>query len=108
MGHSVGRYKGETLVIETSAIPSNLAPWGFGFIPFPFDGKHSDQLRAVEVYTRSADGNRLLLSATLEDPWALREPVVLKKVWSWAPDQEISPYEDCERPTEFSRGVSEQ
>jgi hypothetical protein len=45
------------------------------------------------------------LSATLEDPWALRDPVVLKKVWSFAPDQVISPYEDCERPSEFSRGV---
>ena len=108
MGHSVGRYEGEALVIETSAIPANLAPWGFGFIPFPFDGKHSDQLRAVEVYTRSTDGDRLLLTATLEDSWALREPIVLKKVWAWAPDQEISPYEDCERPTEFSRGVREQ
>jgi hypothetical protein len=105
MGYSIGRYEGEALIIETSAIDANLAPWGYGFIPFPFDGKHSDQLRAVERYTRSAEGDRLLLSATLEDPWALREPVVLKKVWSFAPDQVISPYEDCERPSEFSRGV---
>lgn len=108
MGHSVGRYEGSTLVIETTHIAANLAPWGPGFIPFPFDGRHSDQLTAVERYTRSADGERLLLDVALEDPWALREPVTLKKVWAWAPDQEIAPYDQCERPTEFSRGVSQQ
>ena len=108
MGHSVARYEGDALVIDTSGISANLAPWGPGFVPHPFDGKHSEQLRVVERYTRSEEGDRLLLSATMEDPWALREPVVLKKVWSWAPDQEIFPYEDCERPTEFTRGTNQQ
>jgi hypothetical protein len=107
MGYSVGRYEGGTLVIETTQIAANLAPWGPGFIPFPFDGRHSDGLEAIERYTRSADGERLLLDVTLEDPWALREPVTLKKVWEWAPEQEIAPYDQCERPTEFSRGVSQ-
>jgi hypothetical protein len=107
MGYSVGRYEGDTLVVETTHIAANLAPWGPGFIPFPFDGRHSDQLKAVERYTRSVDGERLLLDVTLEDPWALREPVTLKKVWGWAPEQEIAPYDQCERPTEFSRGVSQ-
>jgi len=107
MGYSVGRYEDGALVIETSRISANLGPWGHGFpVLEAFDGMHSDQLRAVERYTRSADGERLLLSVTLEDPWALREAAVLKKVWAWAPDQEISPYENCERPTEFSRGVT--
>ena len=107
MGHSVGRYEGDALVVETSGVPAGLAPWGAGFpLPlFPFDGKHSDQLRVRERYTRSVDGERLLMTATLEDPWALREPLELKKVWGWAPDQEISPYEDCEKPTEFTRGT---
>lgn len=108
MGYSVGRYEGDALVIETTHIAANFAPWGFGFpIPFPFDGRHSDQLRAVERYTRAEDGERLLMSVTLEDPWALREPVTLKKVWGWAPDQVIAPYEDCERPTEFRRSGSQ-
>lgn len=107
MGYAVGRYEGDTLVIETTHIAANLAPWGPGFIPFPFDGRHSDQLKAVERYTRSVDGERLLLDVTLEDPWALREPVTLKKVWAWAPEQEIAPYDQCKRPTEFSRGVGQ-
>jgi hypothetical protein len=108
MGYSVGRYEAGTLVVETTHIAANLAPWGLGFpVPLPFDGRHSDQLSAVERYTRSDDGERLLLSVTLEDPWALREPVTLKKVWAWAPAQEIAPYDSCEPPTEFSRGVSQ-
>jgi hypothetical protein len=41
----------------------------------------------------------------MQDPWGLTEPLRLKKVWSWAPDQEIFPYENCEPPTEFTRGV---
>jgi hypothetical protein len=111
MGSSVGRYDGDELVIVTSRITANLAPWGAGFptgTVLPFDGRHSDELRVVERYTRSADGERLLLTATLEDPWALREPLVLKKVWGAAPDQEISPYESCEPPTEFKRGTQKQ
>ena len=94
LGHSVGHWEGETLVIETSGIGANRTSWL---------GEHSDQLRVVERYTRSQDRDTLLLTATMEDPSSLREPVVIKKIWRWAPGQEITPYEDCERPTEFSR-----
>ena len=94
MGYSVGRWEGETLVIETSGIRANITSWR---------GEHSDQLRVVERYTRSQDGSTLLLTATMEDPWSLREPVMIKKIWRWAPGQQITPYEDCERPTEFRR-----
>jgi hypothetical protein len=108
MGYSVGRYEGDTLVIETTGLAANLAPWGAGFFSIPpFDGRHSDELTAVERYTRSDNGQRLVLYVTLADPWALMEPVTLKKIWHFAPDQEIAPYVDCERPTEFSRGVSQ-
>jgi hypothetical protein len=107
MGYSTGHYDGDALVIVTSHLKPNLASWGLGLpVPVAFDGRHSDQLRVEERYTRSPDGNRLLLTATLEDQWALREPVVLKKVWGWAPDQKIAPYESCEKPTEFTRGTS--
>ena len=96
MGHSVGRWEGETLVIETSGIGANRTSWM---------SEHSDQLRVVERYTRSKDGDTLLLTATMEDPVSLREPVVIKKIWHWAPQQQIAPYVNCERPTEFKRGV---
>ena len=85
LGFSIGRFEGDDLVIETTGIRENITSWW---------AKHSDQLRVTERYSR--DGDRLLLTATMEDPWGLRQPLELKKVWSWAPDQEISPYANCE------------
>jgi hypothetical protein len=101
MGYSVGRWDGETLVVETSGIAANIASWP----DLSATARHSDQLRVVERYTRSKDGNTLQLTATMEDPWSLGEPVVFKKIWRWAPDSKITPYKNCERPTEFKRGV---
>ncbi len=95
MGFSVGRYEGDALVIETSGISANLTS---------YSSDHSDRLRVIEHYTRSTDGKRLSLSATLEDPVSLRQPIVVKKVWSWAPKSAIAPYKDCQRPSEFSTG----
>jgi hypothetical protein len=76
MGHSVARYERDALVIETTGIAPNRTS---------FRTEHSTRMRMTERYTRSADGQRLFLSATLADPVMLREPVVLKKIWSWAP-----------------------
>jgi len=101
LGYSVGRWEGETLVVETSGIAANRAMWP----DFNATAQHSDQLKVVERYTRSKDVNTLLLAATIEDPWSLREPLVIKKIWRWAPEQKIAPYKNCERPTEFKRGV---
>ena len=84
MGYSVGHYEGGTLVIETSHIRANITQWW---------SKHSDQLRITERYVR--DGDRLLMTAIMEDPWGLREPIEIKKAWGWAPDQKIYPYVDC-------------
>ncbi|HEY5618295.1 MAG TPA: hypothetical protein VIK60_10135 [Vicinamibacterales bacterium] len=101
MGHSVGHWDGETLVVETSAVAANII-----MLPdLSAMGEHSDQLRVVERYSRSKDGDTLLLTATLEDSPSLRDPLVLKKIWRWAPKQQITPYENCERPTEFKKGV---
>jgi hypothetical protein len=98
LGHSVGRFDGETLVVETSGVTAGITWW---------DAKHGDQLRVVERFTRSEDGNALNLTATLEDPWSLREPVVARKIWRWAPDQKITPYDSCEPATEFKKGTRE-
>jgi len=97
MGYSVGRYEGDALVVETSAVTANLA----GIFPAWFH--HGNQLRAVERYTRSADGSRLELTATLEDPQSLRQPLQFRKAWGWAPEEQIFPYTNCERPTEIKK-----
>jgi hypothetical protein len=94
LGYSVGHWDRDALVIETSQIAANLAVWTDGNLV-----RHSDQLRIVERYTRSADGKGLNLTATIEDPWSLREPLVFKKMWRWAPESRIDAYKDCEIPT---------
>ena len=89
LGYSVGHYEGDSLVVETSRVTANdgtLAVW---------DARYSDQLTAVERYRRPSP-ERLELAATISDPWGLREPIELRKVWSYAPDQKISPYDSCE------------
>ena len=102
MGFSVGRWDGDTLVVETSGIAPAIAGWPQ---VLAFSSLHSDQLRITERYVRSTDGKALMLTVTAEDPWSLREPIVLKKIWRWAPESKIAPYKDCQRPTEFSKGV---
>src|ERR1041385_4914719 len=77
MGYSVGHWERDSLVVETSRIEPNISMWA----GLEHQARHSDQLRILERYTRSGDGKVLQLTATLEDPGSLREPLVLKKMW---------------------------
>ena len=95
LGFSVGRWEGDTLVVETSGVAASQTIWW---------SKHSEQLRVVERFTRSADGATLNRVATLEDPWSLREPLTIKRNWRWAPTSEITPYVDCEPPIAVKKG----
>jgi hypothetical protein len=88
MGYSVGHWEDDTLVVETSHIAANIVMW----TDLDHQARHSDQLRILERYSRSDDGKVLQLTATLEDPGSLREPVVLKKMWRWAPESHIARY----------------
>lgn len=90
MGRSLGRFEGNTLVIETTRISPNWTR---------YLTRHSEQLRIVERYNVSNDGKLLTLTATLQDPVSLREPLVFKKMWTWAPKAVIAPYTNCELPT---------
>ena len=89
LGFSVGHYEGDTLVVETVGVTANHSNTGFG---------HSAELTATERFTRSGDGNRLEVEATLRDPQTLREPLTMARAWAWAPTEEIYPYEDCVIP----------
>jgi hypothetical protein len=68
-GHSVGRWEGDTLVIESVGITPEtwLARGGFF---------HSDQMKVFERFTRK--GDQLLYEATVEDPQVLLQPWKLK------------------------------
>ena len=69
-GDSIGRWEGDTLVVETTNInPTQLAQMGgFG----PYRGA-SDQLKVTERFTRTGP-DVLLYKFTMEDPSALTAP----------------------------------
>ena len=70
VGHSIGRWAGDTLVVDTVGFNDK----------FWFDRRgtpHTEQLHIIERYTRPNYGT-LALEATLEDPGALSHPVNLK------------------------------
>lgn len=84
LGHSVGRWEGDTLVVDTTGIS------------YPhFDKTGIPQTEAVEYEERfsvSADGSRLNYTATVIDPATFTEPVELTKTWVWRPGEEVKPY----------------
>jgi hypothetical protein len=66
MGHSRGRWEGETLVIDvTSQVPDTWLDSSGNF--------HSDKLRVVERFTAQSP-NHLLYEVTLEDPAVYTRP----------------------------------
>lgn len=91
LGYSVGHYEDDTLVVETIGVTADHSNARF---------EHTDQLTAVERYTPSGDGNRLDLEVTFRDPPTLSKPLVMARAWTWAPNEEIYPYEDCVLPGE--------
>jgi hypothetical protein len=73
MGHSIGRWEGETLVVEvTSQVPDTWLDSAGNF--------HSEALRVEERYT-PAGRDVLMYEATIEDPnvftrpWTIRLPL---------------------------------
>src|SRR6185369_3670139 len=105
LGYSVGHWEGDTLVVESAGIQGNIVNLSAGPGGDDTATMHSDQLRTAERFTRSPDGKTLLLTATLEDPATFREPIVVKKMWAWAPVQKIGPYDSCEKPSEAAKGA---
>lgn len=82
-GHSVGRFDGGDLVIESVGIlPAD-------FYPHLGGGGHSDQASIVERYTQSENGERLDMTVTITDPIMLTEPLVFVKAILKTPQVEI-------------------
>jgi hypothetical protein len=83
-GDAIGRWEGDTLVIDTVAFEPN--PSGL-FVNVPSSaGKHT-----VERLTLTEDHLRLRYETTVEDPVYLEKPVTLSMLWDHRPDLELSP-----------------
>jgi len=83
-GHSVGRWEGDTLVIDTIAYEPN--PSGVGGNVPSSAGKHT-----VERLTLTENRLRLRYEITVEDPVYLERPATLTQQWDHRPDLEFSP-----------------
>lgn len=88
-GHSIGRWEGKTLVIETSAFAPHALGNGLGFAS-------SAAKRLVERLTLDDDGTGLAYEFELTDSQMLVAPVTGKLRWVYRPDLAFTP-EPCDR-----------
>jgi hypothetical protein len=87
-GHSIGRWEGETLVIDTTHFADHRMAHAFG-VP------SGAQKHLVERLALSEDGLRVVYHFELSDPEFLAKPIVGDAEWAHRPDLELSP-ETCE------------
>jgi hypothetical protein len=79
LGHSVARWEGDTLVVDTLGLNDRTQIDDEG-------SSHSDQLHTVERYRKIEDGSKLELIMTVEDPVTLTQPYSYRRVFHWRPD----------------------
>jgi hypothetical protein len=83
-GHSIGRWEGDVLVVDTTLFADYRAGNRDG-IP------SGAQKHAVERYRLSEDATQLLITFTVEDPEFLAEPMTGGIEWDYAPEQTLTP-----------------
>ena len=90
IGHSIGRWDGDTLVVDTVGVEDSglFRPQGF---PYTSD------LHLVERYTLEENGNRLVVEIVIDDPNYYREPWTVNKRYRRS-EEDIQYYECIVRP----------
>lgn len=78
-GHSIGRFEGDALAVDTVGFTPHAE--GIGFAMPSSERKH-----LIERFALSSDRRRLVYDVTIEDPAYLREPVRYTGQWEYAPD----------------------
>ena len=84
MGHSTGRWEGDTLVVDTAGF--NDRSW-----LDPAGHPHTEKMHIVERMRRP-DLGHIEIEFTIEDPGALAKPWVIKRVADLDSDDEIGEY----------------
>jgi hypothetical protein len=84
MGHSVGHWEGDTLVVDT--VGFNDKSW-----IDPQGHPHTEKMHVTERIRRP-DLGHLEIEFTIEDPGAYAKPWIIKKVADLDPDDEIGEY----------------
>ena len=86
-GHSIGKWEGDTLVIDTIRINDYTWLDHAGHV-------HSDSIHLVERIRRDGD-NRLILEMTIDDPMAYTKPFTVRRTFLRS-RYELEPYLLCE------------
>jgi hypothetical protein len=84
LGHSVGRWDDDTLIVTTTHI--NWPQFD------PFGTPQSDQAEYLETFQFSAEDNTLHYSFTSTDPVMFTQPITLTRQRRWTPGIEIVPF----------------
>ena len=87
-GHSIGRWDGDTLVVDTMNFTDHRSPYQIG-VP------SGAQKHVVERYRLNEEGTRIVVEFVLEDPEYIAEPLSHARELIYSPQMEISRY-DCD------------
>jgi hypothetical protein len=85
VGHSVGRWDGATLVVDTTHISAST------ILNNGLD--HGDNIHLIERFWLSADGKALLMRQEFEDPDVIENRGARLVAWDRQPGERIYPYE---------------
>ena len=95
LGFSTGTWDGDALVVETTHMQAEL---------FSMEGvRQSENIRVVERFMPSADGQRMDYRISISDPETFTEDFELTRYFVWRPDLTVSAY-DCVDSSTASAG----
>lgn len=92
-GHSIGRWDGDVLVVDTVLFANHRVGNSFGSA-FATGLPSGPQKHVVERYRLSEDRARMLIDFVLEDPEYLAEPLTASAELDYAPQQRLQRF-DC-------------
>jgi hypothetical protein len=84
MGHSVGKWEGETLVVDT--VGFNDKTW-LSLETSP----HTEKMHLIERFQRP-DLGHLRIELTIDDPEAYAKPWTIRRVSDLAPNEEVQEF----------------
>jgi hypothetical protein len=86
-GHSIGRWAGDALIVETERFADHRMGNAFMLTSGP-------DKRLVEQFELGPDGDALTYTFELSDPAYLAEPITGEVRWAYRPDLELASV-DC-------------
>jgi hypothetical protein len=98
LGHSVGRWEGDTLVVDV--VGFNEQTW-IDYYGHP----HTDMLHVVEKFSRP-NRNQLRYEATLDDPGAYTKPFTVRWTIPWNPRGELTEY-ICQENNKYLQSLTD-